>query len=128
MKILNILLWVAQLLLAASFAWAAYMKLIQPAGVLAGQWPWTAEYPGLVVLTGILDTLAATGLVLPTLLRIVPVWTVRAAAGAVALMAAAIIFHLSRGETESVGFNVFFGAMAGFVWWGRTKTLLRPGK
>lgn len=126
MKILNILLWVAQLLLAAGFAWAAYMKLIQPAGVLAGQWPWTAEYPGLVVLTGILDTLAATGLVLPTLLRIAPVWTIRAAAGTVALMAAAIVFHGSR--SEPVGFNVFFGALAGFVWWGRMKAPLRPGK
>lgn len=108
-------------MLAAGFVWAAWMKLAQPADALAVMWPWTAEHPALTHVTGVLDALAATGLILPIGLRIWPGLTPLAAAGAVLLMVAAIIFHLLRGETGSIGFNVFFGLMAGVVWWGRRR-------
>ena len=116
---MNVLFWAAQLILAAGLIWAACMKLSQPAEALAQMWPWTAAHPALVKVTGMLDLLAGLGLVLPILLRIRPRLTVYAAYGVVALMIAASIFHISRGETSSIGINIFFAALAVFVAWGR---------
>jgi hypothetical protein len=118
-KILHVLLWIVQVLLSATFIWAAAMKLFKPAGELAAMWPWTAAYPILVKVTGIIDLLAAAGLVLPGLLRIKPELVRYTAYGTVALMAAACIFHLSRGEAAVIGINVVFAAFAAFIAWGR---------
>jgi hypothetical protein len=118
-KGLNVALWVAQGLLSCSFIWAAYMKLLSPSGELAAMWPWTAGNPLLVKMTGMLDLMAGTGLILPWLLRIQPKWTVYAAYGTILLMLAASVFHISRGETSQIGINIFFAALAVFIAWGR---------
>src|SRR5689334_14487331 len=97
-KTMNIILWIAQVLLATGFIWAASMKLFQPADVLAQMWPWTAEHPVLVKFTGVIDLLAGLGLILPTLLRILPGLTVLAGYGTIVLMIIVSIFHISRGE------------------------------
>lgn len=118
---LHIVLWIAQGILAASLLWAACMKLLQPADTLAEMWPWTTDHAALVTATGILDLLAALGLVLPALLRIWPGLTVYAAYGTAMLMVAAMIFHISRGEASQIGINVFFAAVALFIAWGRQR-------
>jgi uncharacterized membrane protein YphA (DoxX/SURF4 family) len=118
-KTLNACLWIAQVLLAVSLIWAGCMKLFQPAGELAEMWPWTADHPRLVLLTGLLDLLAGTGLVLPALLRIRPQLTIYAAYGTLALMLAAGIFHIARGEGSQIGVNAFVAALAIFIAWGR---------
>lgn len=120
-KTLNIFLWIAQVTLSIGFLWAAANKLLQPADTLAEMWPWTAKHLELVKITGMLDLLAGTGLVLPALIRFQPKLTVYAAMGTVALMIAASIFHLKRGEADLIGVNLFFGFLALFVVWGRTK-------
>ncbi|RNL78139.1 DoxX family protein [Sinomicrobium pectinilyticum] len=120
LKLLNVLLWVAQLLLAVSLIWAAAMKLFQPAGTLARMWPWTADYPFLVMLTGIVDLTGGIGLVLPAWRRISPKLTVFAAIGTLTLMITAIVFHISRNEASQTGINIFFAALAIFIVWGRT--------
>lgn len=116
---LHIALWVAQGLLSATLLWAAAMKLSQSPAALSAMWPWTAAHPALVKLTGVLDLLAGLGLVLPGLLRIRPRLTVWAAVGTVALMVAASVFHILRGEASSIGFNVFVALLAGGIAWGR---------
>lgn len=121
-KTMVVFLWIAQILLSASLIWAASMKLFQPADKLAAMWPWTAEHPVLVKLTGVIDLLAGVGLVLPGLLRIQPKLTLYAAWGTIILMAAATIFHISRGDAAQISVNVFFAAVAGFVVWGRRKS------
>lgn len=120
-KTWNIILWLAQVILALGFIWAAAMKLTQPTDKLAEMWPWTADNPSLVMLTGILDLLAGIGLVLPALLRIRPKLTIYAAYGTIALMVVAGIFHVSRGEASQIGINLFFAGLAGFIAWGRQK-------
>ena len=119
--ILNVTLWVAQVVLAAGFVWAAFMKLFQPADQLAAMWPWTAEHAVLVKLTGVLDLLAGIGLILPALFRIKPKLTIYAAYGTVSLMIAASAFHIIRGEGALIGVNVFFAVVAVFIAWGRQK-------
>ena len=120
-KTMNILLWTAQALLSAAFLWSASMKLFQPTDKLAEMWAWAADNPELVQLTGVLDLLAGLGLVLPALLRIRPVLTLYAAYGTIALMAAASIFHIARGEASQIGVNIFFAVVAVFIAWGRQK-------
>jgi hypothetical protein len=120
-KTMNICLWVAQVILASSLIWASTMKLFQPADKLAEMWPWTADHTILVKLTGVLDLLAALGLILPALLRIQPKLTIYAAYGIILLMIAASIFHIARGEASQIGINIFFAAFAVFIAWGRLK-------
>jgi hypothetical protein len=116
---LNIALWIAQGLLGALLLWAAATKLFTPADKLATIWPWTAGNRKLVIATGILDALGALGLILPGLSGIMPQLTVYAALGVTALMIAAIIFHISRGEGAQTGINIVVMAIALFIAWGR---------
>ena len=125
-KALNIVLWVAQVFLAATLIWAASMKLFQPIDKLSTMWPWTAQIPVTYVnLTGIIDLLAALGLILPGLLRIKPRLTAIDSICIIILMICASIFHISRGEASVIGVNIVFAALAAFIAWGRFK---RPSK
>ncbi|TYP97533.1 DoxX-like protein [Tenacibaculum adriaticum] len=117
-KVLNITLWIFQILLAVTFIWASAMKLFQPNKL---PWLWTKENPELVTSTGILDVLAGFGLILPSLLRIQPKMTIYAAYGTIALMISASIFHIMRGEGNQIGFNIFVLLSAIFIAWGRLK-------
>ena len=119
-KILLGSLWGIQLLLAVTLLWAAAMKWFQPMDQLAAMWPWTGELsPAFVKLTAGMDLIAGLGLILPALLGMRPLLTVLAAIGVITLMSGAIIFHLFRGETSSIGFNAVFALLALFVAWGR---------
>jgi len=85
---------------------------------------WTGEVPSYVVrLLGIIDLLGGVGVILPALLKIKPGLTSLAATGVVLLMLCAITFHVSRGESSVIGFNIMIMIMAGFVAWGRNKKL-----
>ncbi|MCA6363252.1 MAG: DoxX family protein [Bacteroidetes bacterium] len=120
-KVMNVLLWTAQSILALLFIWAAYVKLFQPLDETAKMLPWAKDNPGLVKITGIAELLAVLGSILPSTLRIQPKLTVYAAYGIIALMISASVFHISRGEASLIGMNIFFLLLAAFVAWGRTK-------
>ena len=121
-RTINIILWIVQILMAASFVWAAWMKLFQPIDKLAVMWPWTGQIPAVTVkLTGVIDLLGGLGLILPAWLRIQPKLTSIAAIAVIVLMVCAGIFHILRGEASVTGANVVFAMMAAFVAWGRLK-------
>jgi putative oxidoreductase len=121
-KVLNISLWVAQVLLAGMFIMAGFTKVAQPIEHLSQMLPWASEVPvALVRFIGISEILGGLGLILPALLRIKPQLTVWAAVGLVAVMILALIFHLSRGESAAISFNIILALVAGFVAWGRFK-------
>jgi len=105
LKTLNIVLWSLQILLAATFVWSGFVKLFTPAEELSRMWPWTEGNTLLVMIAGIADMLAGIGLTLPRLLRIWPAVTLYACYGIILLMAAAIIFHASRGEIAQLWIN-----------------------
>lgn len=122
LKAINITLWIAQVLLAATFIWGGSMKLFQPIEKLSAMWPWTGQIPAaLVKLTGIIDLSGAVGLILPSLLRSQPKLTPITAIGVIALMICASIFHIVRGEASVIGVNIFLAVIAAFVAWGRFK-------
>jgi uncharacterized membrane protein YphA (DoxX/SURF4 family) len=110
-KTRNILLWIAQGLLAASFIWASYMKLFQPVKVSA-MWPWTGQVaPALLIFTALTDLAGGIGLLIPKTTRI-------AAFAIILLMICASIFHMMRGE--GVVPNIIFALLAAFIAWGRS--------
>ena len=120
-KALNIAVWICQILLSATLLWAAYMKLFTPADKLAKMWSWTADNATLTKITGIVDLLGGLGILLPSALRIKPVLSIYAGYGIIALMVAASIFHISRGEASQIGFNIFVVVMTAFIVWVRVK-------
>ena len=121
-RALSIALWVAQVLLAAMFLMAGFMKLTQPVDALAGQMPWVLAVPvALVRFIGAAELAGALGLLLPSLTRIQPRLTVLAALGIILLQILAGVFHLSRGEGDVLPMIAVFIALAGFVAWGREK-------
>lgn len=119
-KALHIILWIAQIILAAILIWAAVTKWFTPAGKLAAMWPWTGQTSRTFVqFTGLVDLLGGLGLILPGLLHIQPKLTPTAAIGVVLLMVCAIVFHVSRGEASLIGINIVFAVLAAFIAWGR---------
>lgn len=122
---LNITIWIAQGLLAAILLWVGSMKILKPGGL---PFPWVKENPNLVWITGIFDLLGGLGIVLPAALRIKPRLTIFTAYGIIALMIAAMIFHIARGEANNIGVNIFFLLLAIFVAWGRNLEYGRSAK
>lgn len=119
-KILNIALWAAQLLLAIAFGMAGFLKSTQPIDALAPQMEWVAAVPvWLVRFIGASELAGAAGLVLPALTRIKPALTPLAAAGLLAVMVLASLFHVTRGELGALPVNAVLGGIAAFIAWGR---------
>ncbi|QCR22306.1 DoxX family protein [Pontibacter sp. SGAir0037] len=117
-EVLNVILWIVQVLLTCIFTWAGVMKLLQPDEL---PWLWVKEDPGLVTVSGIADLIAGIGLTVPSLLRIKPQLTIYAAYGTIALMISASVFHMMRGEGNQIGFNMFMLVAAIFIIWGRRR-------
>ena len=92
-------LWIVAVILAGIYLLSGIVKLVVPkeklATVPAGGW--VNDFSANAVRAiGVLEILAALGLVLPAVLRIAPVLVPLAAAGLVVLMAGAAITRLRR--------------------------------
>jgi len=119
---MNIALWVVQILLAVQFLIHGVIMLAPPADASA-MLQYISDLPsGLRVFIGVVELLAAAGLVLPGLLKIQPRLTPLAALGLTLVMASAMVFHMQRGE--SFGGNVILFILAAFVAYGRWR--VRP--
>jgi len=122
MRTLNIILWVAQVILASMFIMAGYMKTTIPIEQLSVSLPWAKDVPAwLVRFIGASELLGALGLIFPSLLRIKPILTPFAALGIIAIMAMAAIFHICRTEFSGVVFTLILSLVAAFIAWGRFK-------
>jgi len=99
LRALNIVLWILQALLAALFLWHGQFMVAPPADMVAIV---DANIgPHFRVFIGVAEVLAAAGLILPGLTRILPSLTALAGAGLMIVMGSATVFHLFRGETAS---------------------------
>jgi len=118
---MNIALWIIAGLLAAVFLAGGVVKLIRPKEKLAASGMGFVEDvgDGTVKAIGVLEILAAVGLILPAALGVAPVLVPLAGVGLVLLMVGAIITHLRRGEAPAIAVNLTLLALAVFVAWGR---------
>lgn len=118
---MNVVLWIVQGLLAAMFLFAGFTKATQSRENLITQLGgWVEDFPAVQVKTiGILEVLAAFGLILPALTGILPVLTPIAAACLVITMIGAIVVHVRRKENSALPMNLVLLVLAAFVAWGR---------
>ena len=118
---MNILLWVLQLLLAVAFFAHGWMMLAPPPDIAVQM---NASMPRWFQLfLGIAELLAAIGLILPPLTRIMPWLVTWAAVGIMIVMVSATIFHLMRNEISSAFITLVLLAMATFVAYMRHRVL-----
>jgi hypothetical protein len=117
---MNIALWVLQALLAVFFLAAGVFHLLMPMARLRSSARWTEDVsPPLVRLIGLLEVLAALGLVLPGITHIATVLTPLAAIGVVLIFLGAIGLHVRRGEVRVIGMHIVVIALALVAIWGR---------
>jgi putative oxidoreductase len=114
---MNIALWVFQVLLAAAFL-AHGLLLLSPPPEIAAQM--NAELPRWFwVFLGVAEVLAAVGLTVPGIARVMPSLVPAAALGVVIVMISATIWHLVRAEYSSAAITVVLLSMATFTAYGR---------
>jgi putative oxidoreductase len=118
---MNKVLWVLQVLLAVAFFAHGMMMLVPPAEVAAQM---NASLPRWFQLfLGVAEVLAAVGLVLPGLTRILP-WLVSwAASGIIIVMVSATGYHIVRGEVSSAVITFILLVMAAIVAYMRSRIL-----
>ena len=114
---MNVTLWVLQILLAVAFFAHGLMFLVPPPDIAAQM---NATLPRWFQLfLGVAEVLAAVGLTLPGMTRILP-WLVSAAAiGIMIVMVGATIYHAVRGEISGALITAVLLAMASFVAYAR---------
>jgi hypothetical protein len=119
---MNLALWIAAGLLAAVALTGGISKTFVPREKLAaahgGGWTEDAG-AGFVKTLGVLELLAAVGLVLPAVVGVVPVLVPVTAVAWVLLMTGAMITHGRRGETAFVALNLVYLVLALVVAVGR---------
>jgi uncharacterized membrane protein YphA (DoxX/SURF4 family) len=118
---MNVTLWIIAAVLALAFLAAGGMKLSQPKEKLAASgMGWTHDFSaGTIKAIGVLEVLAALGLILPAVLGIAPVLVPLAALGLVLIMIGAAVTHARRKESQMVIVNAVLLVLAAAVAWGR---------
>jgi uncharacterized membrane protein YphA (DoxX/SURF4 family) len=118
---MNIVLWVLQLLLALAFLAHGLMFLWPPPEIAVQM---NASLPRwFQVFLGVAEVLAAVGLTLPGLTRLMPFLVTWAAVGIMIIMVSATVYHLMRGEISSAVITSLLLAMATFVAYMRHRVL-----
>ena len=97
---LNALLWFIQIFLAVQYLFHGWLFASPPAA-WAEAIAASGLNPGFRQFIGIAEILAAIGLVLPALTRILPSLTPLAALGLAVVIASATMFHFGRNEVPS---------------------------
>lgn len=118
---MNIVLWVLQVLLALAF-FAHGLLLLNPPPDIAAQME--ASMPRwFSVFLGVAEILAAIGLILPGLTRILPRLVTWAAVGIMIVMVSATLYHLARSEWSSALITLVLLAMATYVAYMRARVM-----
>jgi hypothetical protein len=118
---LNISLWVIQFLLAAAFLAHGWLFLSPPATMVEQMN--ASIHPVLRIFIGVAEVLAAIGLTLPGITRIMPSLVASAAGGLAIVMVSATVFHIMRGEMSSAVVTAILLALALVVAYTRWRVL-----
>lgn len=117
---MNIVLWIAQVLLAVVYLLAGGMKAGRPIDVLGKSMAWVRAFPaGFVRFVGVAELLGAIGLIGPMATGVLPWVTVAAAMGLVVVQVGAILFHATRREMQKIPMNIVLLLLALLVTIGR---------
>jgi len=123
---MNILLWVLQALLALAFLAHGWLFLSPPAELVdqmnASLPRWFQRF------IGVAEVLAAIGLTIPGLTRILPWLVTCAALGIMIVTVSATVFHFARGETSSAATTLGLFGLAAFVAYMRYRVVPIPAR
>ena len=118
---MNIVVWILQILLALAFLAHGWLFLSPPAELLDQM---NASLPRWFTLfLGVAEVLAAVGLILPGVTRILPGLVAWAAAGIMVVTASATVYHVGRGEMSSAAITLVLFGMATFVAYMRYRVM-----
>ncbi len=119
---MNLVVWIATGLLATVALVGGVTKTFAPKEKLAahdgGRWTAHASV-GFVKTLGVLELLAAVGLILPAVLDIAPFMVPVTAVCWVLLMIGAMVTHGRLGQGKLIVANSVYLALAAFIAWGR---------
>ena len=110
---LNIALWVLQALLALAFLAHGWLYLRPPAEMVEQMN--AAINPSFRMFIGAAEVLAAIGLIVPGITRVMPWLVPAAAAGLMIVMISATLFHASRSEFGPAATTAVLLVLASFV-------------
>lgn len=116
---MNMTLWVFQTLLAVAFFAHGWLLLSPPADMV--ELMNASMPPAFRIVLGVAEVLAAVGLTLPGLTRILPWLVPSAAAGLMIVMIGATVLHATRGEIGSALTTAVLFVVATFVAYMRWK-------
>ncbi len=119
---MDVALWIIAGLLAAVFFAGGVAKVIVPKAKLAALpgGGWVEHFSAAAVKgLGVVDILAAIGLILPAAINIAPVLVPLAAIGVMLLMIGAIVTRVHSHLVRTIAPDLAYLALAGFVAWGR---------
>jgi uncharacterized membrane protein YphA (DoxX/SURF4 family) len=116
---LSIALWVLQTLLALLFALSGIVKFVMPMEQITRNTPLP---PLFIYFIGAMEVIGSLGLILPALLRLLPVLTPLASSGLTIIMAGATVISMPKGKMAIFPFGI--GLLTLFVAYGRFR--LRP--
>ena len=118
---MNIVLWIVQVLLALAFLAHGIMFLVPPPDIAVQM---NALLPRwFQVFLGVAEVLAAVGITLPGLTRVLPGLVPAAAVGLMIVMVSATILHVWRSEFSSAVVTFVLLLMAAFVAYGRSRRM-----
>jgi hypothetical protein len=121
-NLMNLALWTIAGLLAVVALTGGVTKVFVTKEKLAaapgGGWTGDASV-GFVKTLGVLELLAAVGLILPAVVDVAPVLVPVTAVCWVFLMVGAMVTHGRRGEAKFVVLNLIYLALAASIAWGR---------
>jgi len=122
---MNIMLWVLQVLLALAFLAHGWLFLSPPADMVEQMN--ASIRPAFRMFIGVAEVLAAVGLIVPGVTRILPWLVPAAAAGLMIVMIGATILHATRGESTSALTTAVLFVMVTFVAYMRWRVApIRP--
>jgi len=109
--------WIVAGLLALLYLFSGVIKVVRSKDQLRPMMHWVDDMPfAFVRVIGVLEVLAAIGLIVPPLTGIAPVLALAAAIGLVLLQIGAIIVHLRRGDRQIV-INIVALVLAAVAVW-----------
>jgi uncharacterized membrane protein YphA (DoxX/SURF4 family) len=117
MLVMNIALWIVQVLLALLFLFAGGSKFVMSVEEMTKQMP---SMPGWFLhFIGVVEVLGALGLILPGLFHVRPGLTPLAAAGLAIIMIGAVVITLMISDVAMALLPLVAGILCAFVAYGR---------
>jgi len=117
---MNTVLWIVQAALAMMFAMAGLMKASVPKEKLGEKMGWVEGFSqSQIRMIGVLEILAAIGLIAPGVTGILPILTPLAAVGLALTMIGAAMTHAKRDEMKHVGMTIVLLLLSTIVAYGR---------